>query len=177
MRRQFLTIIIIASAILLTTVMQDVLAQDVLLDNEFSLSPGQSASQQWSFNFNKGDELTGVLSCTTGRIDLSIWLNDANTMPLQLAWAGNSVPFSWTIPTTGTYNVRVMMGQWGNCTGRIKLNVERATVGGLTIPINWIVLFGIVAIIAIVSLAVVGLVHLSRTKQAKKVTEGTVTQP
>jgi len=171
MRKQVLVIITIASTILLTAMMQDVLTQESLLDDSLDLSP-QSESTQWSFNFNQGDKLTGVLSCTAGTLDLLIWLNDATAMHRQRAWEGQSVPFSWVIPSTGSWTVEVVIGQYSSCAGRIKLDVERATEsGGLGLPLGpmgRIVLLGIIAFTAVAIVGVVGYALFQKLTKSRK---------
>lgn len=164
MRKQVLIITIVALAILPAATLQDVMAQEALLDSPISLSP-ESESTQWSFSFNQGDELTGVLSCIAGTLDLIILLDDATAMHRQRVWEGQSVPLSWVIPAIGTWNVSVTIAQHSSCIGHIKLNVKRAsgTSFGLP-PIGWIMLLEVVALIAV---AIVGVI---RARKAKKPT-------
>jgi hypothetical protein len=164
MRKKVLTTAIVTSAILLTAMMQYVLAQESLLDNSIN------QSGKWSFSFNKGDKLTGVLSCTAGSLDLLIWLNDGTAMHRQRAWEGGSVAFSWVIPSTGDWTVEVFDAQAGTCLGWIKLDVERVTGGfGLALDPIWrTVLLGIIAVTVAAIIGVVGYALFQKLKKPRK---------
>lgn len=164
MRKQLLIITVFASAVLLVAALQGVLAQESLLDSSIN------QNGQWSFSFNQGDKLTGVLTCTAGTLDLLIWLDDATTMHRQRAWEGRSVPFSWVIPSTGAWNVEVFDAQNSTCTGWIKLDVERATGGfGFALdPTGRTVLLGIIAVSAVAIIGVVGYAMLQKLKKPRK---------
>lgn len=163
----------VASAILFAAMLQDVLAQESLLDNSIN------QSGQWSFSFNQGDELTGVLSCTAGTLDLLIWLNDATAMHRQRAWEGQSVPFSWVIPSSGNWTVEVFDAQAGTCLGWINLDVERATGGpGFALDPIWrTVLLGIIAVSAVAIIGVVGYALFQRSKKPRKSQKATNLDP
>jgi hypothetical protein len=170
-RKRVLIITIFTQAILLVAMLQDVTAQESLLNSSIN------QNGQWSFSLNQRDKLTGVLTCTVGTLDLLIWLDDATSMHRQRAWEGQSIPFSWVIPSTGNWTVQVFDAQAGTCLGWITLDVERAAgTGGLGLaldPTVRTILLGVIAVSAAAIIGLVGYALLQRSKKGKKADEGT----
>jgi hypothetical protein len=163
MRKHVLAVAVATSMILLTAMVQNVLAQELLLDNQVN------QNGRWSFILDQGDKLTGELTCTTGTLDLLIWLSDSAPMHRQRAWEGRTVPFSWAIPFTGNWTVEVFDVENSTCTGWIKLDVERVPKGFFALDPTWrAVLLGIVVVSAIAMISLAGYTLFRRLKKPKK---------